>query len=147
MEHSLRFDGDCFSLTCAPMTIFFYRPIYSESDSLSLQQDIFNLQKWANTWQMVFNANKCKLLRITYCKSCVIKHVHYMHQVNALSDNTSPAFTLLAERHLHISAPITDLIHIKDTQHDGYLCVIVDNKLSFNQHIDDMSRKASNLLN
>ena len=25
-----------------------YRPIYSESDSLSLQEDIFMLQKWAN---------------------------------------------------------------------------------------------------
>ena len=27
-----------------------YRPIYSESDSFSLQEDIFKLQKWANTW-------------------------------------------------------------------------------------------------
>ena len=45
-----------------------YRPIYSESDSITLQEDIFKLQKWANTWQMAFNANKCKLLRITYCK-------------------------------------------------------------------------------
>ena len=31
------------------------RPIYSESDSLSLQEDIFKLQKWANTWQMAYN--------------------------------------------------------------------------------------------
>ena len=52
-----------------------HRPIYSESDSLSLQEDIFKLQKWANTWQMVFNVNKCKLLRITYRKSSVIKYV------------------------------------------------------------------------
>ena len=51
-----------------------YRPIYSECDSLSLQEDIFKLQKWVNTWQMVFNVNKCKLLRITYRKSSVIKH-------------------------------------------------------------------------
>ena len=27
-----------------------YRPIYSESDSISLQEDIFKLQKWASTW-------------------------------------------------------------------------------------------------
>ena len=32
-----------------------YRPIYSESDSLTLQEDIFKLQKWADTWQMAFN--------------------------------------------------------------------------------------------
>ena len=35
-----------------------YRSIYSESDSLSLQEDIFMLQKWANTWQMAFNVIK-----------------------------------------------------------------------------------------
>ena len=52
-----------------------YRPIYSESNSLSSQEDIFKLQKWANTWQMAFNVNKCKLLQITYCKSSVIKYV------------------------------------------------------------------------
>ena len=70
-----------------------YRPIYSESDSLSLQEDIFKLQKWANTWQMAFNVNKCKLLRITYRKSSVIKYVYNMYQVNALSDNNSPLLT------------------------------------------------------
>ena len=37
------------------------RPIYTESDSLSLQEDILNLQKLPNTWQMAFNVNKCKL--------------------------------------------------------------------------------------
>ena len=67
-----------------------YIPIYSESDSLSLQEDIFKLQKWVNTWQMAFNVNKCKLLNITYCKSNVIKYVYNMYQANALSDNNSP---------------------------------------------------------
>ena len=52
-----------------------YRPIYSESDSLSLQEDIFKFQKWSNTWRMAFNVSKCKLLRITYRKSSVTKYV------------------------------------------------------------------------
>ena len=56
--------------------ITLYRPTYSESDSLSLQEDIFKLYKWANTWQMAFNVNKCKLLCITYRKSSVIKYVY-----------------------------------------------------------------------
>ena len=43
-------------------------PIYSESDSLTLQRDILKLQKWANIWQMVFNVNKCKILCIIYHK-------------------------------------------------------------------------------
>ena len=36
---------------------------------------------------------------------------------------------------------------MEETQHGSYLGVIIDNKLNFNQHIDDMSRKATNLLN
>ena len=36
---------------------------------------------------MAFNVNKCKLLRITYRKSSVIKYVYNMYQANALSDN------------------------------------------------------------
>ena len=45
-----------------------YRPIYSESDFLTQQEYIFKLQKRANTWQMTFNVNKCKLHSITYRK-------------------------------------------------------------------------------
>ena len=75
-----------------------YRPIYSESDSISLQEDIFKLQKWASTWQMAFNVDKCKLLCITYRKSSVIKYVYNMYQANALSDNNSPLLALLAKK-------------------------------------------------
>ena len=118
-----------------------YRPIYSESDSLSLQEDIFKLQKLANTWQMTFNVIKCKLLCITYRKSSVIKYAYNMYQANALSDSNSPLLALLAEKHLGLTVPTTDFIYIKETQYESYLGVIIDNKLSFNQHIDDMSKK------
>ena len=118
----------------------FYRPIHSENDSLTLQEDIYMFQKWANTWQMAFNVNKCKLLCITYRKSSVVKYVYNMYQANALSDNNSPLLALLAKKHLHFTVPSTDLINIKETQHESHLGVIIDNKLSFNQHIDDMSQ-------
>ena len=100
---------------------------------------MFKLQNWANTWQMAFNVNKCKILCITYCKSSVIKYVYNMYQANALSDNNSPLLALLAKKHLAFTVPSTDFIHIEETQHEGYLGVIIDNKLCFNQHIDDMS--------
>ena len=32
-------------------------------------------------------------------------------------------------------------IWIKETQHESYLGVIIDNKLNINQHVDDMSKK------
>ena len=54
---------------------------------------------------------------------------------------------LLAEKHLGFTVPTTDSIHIKETQHESYIGVIIDDKLSFNQHIDDLSKKATNLLN
>ena len=96
-----------------------YRPIYSESDCLSLQEDIFKLQKWASTWQMAFNVDKCKLLRITYRKSSVIKYVYNMYQANALSDN-SPLLALLARKHIGFTVSSTDFIHIRETQHESY---------------------------
>ena len=83
---------------------------------------------------MAFNVDKCKLLRITYRKSSVIK---YMYQANALSDNNSPLLALLARKHLGFTVSSTDFIHIEETQHESYLGVIIDNKLNFNQHIDN----------
>ena len=70
-----------------------------------------------------------------------------MYQANTLSDNNSPLLALLAEKHLGFTVPTTDFIRIKETQHESYLRAIIDNKLSFNQHIDDMSKKATNLVN
>ena len=101
------------------------------------------LQEWANTWQMAFNVNKCKLLCVTYRKSSVIKYVYNMYQANTSYDNNSPLLALLAEKHLGFTVPITDFIHIGQTQHETYLGVVIDYELSFNQHIDDMSKKLS----
>ena len=95
---------------------------------------------------MAFNVNKCKLLRITYRKSSVIKYVYNMYQAKALSDNNFPLLALLAKKHLGPTVPTTDFIHIEETQHKSYLGVIIDNELNFDQHIDDMSKKATNLL-
>ena len=124
-----------------------YRPIYYESDSLALQKDIFKLQKWASTWQMAYNVDKCKLLCITYRKSSVIKYVYNMYQAIAQHDSNSNLLALLAKKHSGFTVPSTDFIHIKEKQHERYLDVIIDNKLNFNQHIDDMSQKVTNLLN
>ena len=68
-----------------------------------------------------------------------------LYQANAFSDHISTALALLAEKHLGLTVLTTDFIHIKETQHESYLGVIIDNKLSFSQHIDDMSKKATNL--
>ena len=96
---------------------------------------------------MAFNVHKCKLLRITNRKSCVIKHVYNLYQANALSCDISPLLALLAKKHLEFTVPTIDFIHIEETQHESYLGVIIDNELRYNLHIDNMSQKATNLLN
>ena len=35
-----------------------------EQDRSDLQEDLDNLQNWASTWKMKFNADKCKVLHI-----------------------------------------------------------------------------------
>ena len=48
-----------------------YRKISTASDGKTLQRDIDNLLAWSNDWKMDFNADKCKVLRITNRKSPV----------------------------------------------------------------------------
>lgn len=62
-----------------------YRPIKSLKDAVLLQEDLFKLQNWAITWQMAFNVSKCKLLRITYRKSCRCNFIYRMYHQNASS--------------------------------------------------------------
>jgi len=42
-----------------------YRTIRSQDDSCKLQNDISSLLRWAETWQMRFNSEKCHILSIT----------------------------------------------------------------------------------
>ena len=41
-----------------------YRPINSQKDHDILQQDLKNLETWAENWRMRFNAKKCYILSI-----------------------------------------------------------------------------------
>ena len=45
-----------------------YRPIHSPRDQLLLQQDIADLETWAEDWGMRFNVSKCYLMSIHRCK-------------------------------------------------------------------------------
>ena len=42
-----------------------YRQIITEGDEKLLQTDLDNLIRWASTWDMRFNASKCKTMRIS----------------------------------------------------------------------------------
>ena len=94
---------------------------------------------------MAFNVKKCKLLCITYCKSGVVTYVYNIYQANVVSDDFSPALVLLAEKHLGFMVITTDFFTL-EKQHENSLGVMLDNESCFDQHIDEMSKKATNLL-
>ena len=41
-----------------------YRIVSSDNDRAKLQEDFNSLVKWSDTWQLRFNADKCKVLQL-----------------------------------------------------------------------------------
>ena len=38
---------------------------HSQSDTASLQRDLYQLEEWEKKWLMEFNPDKCRVLRVT----------------------------------------------------------------------------------
>ena len=47
-----------------------HRVIKKDSDCLQLQDDIFSLCHFENTWKMTFNKSKCRVMHMTHKKTC-----------------------------------------------------------------------------
>lgn len=126
-----------------------YRKIETIEDSHILQQDLFRLQEWADKWQMSFNIKKCKILRITRRTKTKINFNYVM------STPTLPPSTIEIEQRtiedakevLKVRPPTLSFTPLEEITSDRYLGVILDNKLSFNEHVDTIVKKATNLLN
>jgi len=41
--------------------------IMTEKDGATLREELDNLTIWSNTWQLKFNAEKCKVIHIGHC--------------------------------------------------------------------------------
>jgi len=93
--------------------VLLYSYVYSKDDCISLQRDLHALEKWSLKWKMPFNPLKCEFLRITN-KTTPITHTY-----------------LIAE------SPIKEVTTTK------YLGVLIDNKLNWNNHIQSIAHKAS----
>ena len=48
--------------------VLIYNTIHRKKDCLMLQENLNSLQLWAYKWQMMFNTDKCELIRITNTK-------------------------------------------------------------------------------
>ena len=93
---------------------FLYRIIKSPEDAQSLQEDLDALQQWEKDWLMSFNPDKCEVIRIT-------------------------------KKRKPIDANYT--IHGKElghTKNAKYLGVLIGDTLSWNAHVDTVTKKANN---
>ena len=93
-----------------------YRRIRTAEDSAVLQRDLERLEQWEKDWQMEFNPTKCEVLRFT-------------------------------RRRNPLRATYTIHGHTLQTVPNGkYLGVNLNEKLSWNQHVDATTKKANNSL-
>ena len=94
-----------------------FRGIFKQSDCANLQTDIHALQEWSDKWLLRFHPEKCKAMRIW--KSRVEKWDY------SLKEGLPP-------------------IEYVDSEKD--IGVVIDNKLSFNQHISEKIKKANSII-
>ena len=93
-----------------------YRTIKTEKDSEMLQKDLEELQKWESNWSMSFHPEKCQLLRVSKKKKQIITN-YFIHGKN-----------------------------LSQTNNAKYLGVIINDKLSWNPHIDEVVKKSNKTL-
>ena len=93
-----------------------YRTIKSEQDSKILQKDLDELIKWETNWSMSFHPEKCQLLRVTKKKK-QINSKYFIHG--------------------------KELTQTKDAK---YLGVIINEKLSWNPHVNEVIKKSNKTL-
>ena len=92
-----------------------YRPIHTDQDARALQQDLDGLQRWEKDWLMEFHPQKCQILHITN-KRKPIRQPYNIHG--------------------HI-------LEEEDTA--KYLGLNFQKSLSWNHHIDLITKKANNV--
>ena len=126
-----------------------YRRIDKAEDAHELQQDLFKLQEWSSKWQMSFNVGKCKTLRITRKGKNKVNHTYLMSDPSSTSDTTT-APDIIHQQACNIlitTRPNGKYTALETIDSDKYLGVTLDHRLTFNEHIDSITKKATSVLN
>ena len=92
-----------------------YRNINTTHDAETLQEDIDKLQTWEAAWLMEFNPDKCEIIRITNRRKKKIVTNYSIHEHQ-----------------------------LKEVKGAKYLGVTIDRTLSWNEHINNVTKKANN---
>ena len=93
-----------------------YRPIRSVVDQEAFQCDMDALERWASTWGMKFNANKCYLMNIARTRN----HLTHNYSLNN-----------------HILQTVT---------REKYLGITISNDLNLSTHINTITNKCNSKL-
>ena len=93
-----------------------YREIRHDLDAQILQDDLNTLEKWEQKWLMKFNLDKCFIMKLTHARS-----------------TKSHEYTLGGKPLL-------------ETKSHSYLGVCINNKLNWNQHIQEITAKSNRTL-
>ena len=88
-----------------------YMTISNGTDATALQQDLDKLAKWEETWQMEFHPQKCSVLHITRSRNPKYKQYTLHGHILVKEDNVK------------------------------YLGVVINKTLSWNNHINDVTKK------
>ena len=89
------------------------RNIRTEKDAQLLQDDLDRLQEWEKKWMMEFNPDKCESISVTNKK----KPIRYDYKIHGKT--------------------------LKNVENTKSLGLTIDRKLSWNAHIDKISKKAN----
>ena len=126
-----------------------YRKIVTENDSRILQRDLFRLQEWSDKWMMRFNVDKCKTLRLTRRTKHRIDF-HYLMSTPGCEKSVSsvPPSTLESAANVLTTVPPNGRFQALEViASDRYLGIILDSKLTFNEHVESICAKATRTLN
>jgi len=116
-----------------------YRKIRQFSDSSVLQEALNELQVWERKWLMKFNPEKCFTLRVTN-KTKPVNAAYFIHgrQLDPATDY------LVKPKHKQSGNHGSTTTHLPNTA--KYLGVYINSKLSWNHHVDSITKKASSTL-
>ena len=106
-------------LNCMQMSPkFIERSADFTKDTEALQSDLFRLKGWSDTWQLIFNVNKCEVMRVTHAR-----------------DKSVPNYTPVPHgEHLNSVASIKDL------------GITISHDLSWTSHVAEVVNKANKVL-
>ena len=94
-----------------------YRVIHSKEDQHKLQEDLTRLEEWESKWLMQFNPDKCEVLRITNKKKPLIRKYR-----------------------IHGGG-------LQTVSQSKYLDTTINSDLSWNRHVDNLTKRATISLN